>query len=305
MVDRVPRRRRPVGGRRRSEHASGVTVDGFDQQTVLAQRPRLVGEQHGHRADGLGGAQPPQQDTLPGQAQTAERDQHRHEDRQLLGDRGERERQPVEKHLAWGAAAKHPEQGHEYARRYRHDQRCARQLGHRALKGGRRFLGLCDQPAEASDLCLVTYRHNDALAGAGHDCRARVQHRGPLGQRRVGVHRLGFLRGGDGLAGEPGLVGGQTVGLNDTGVGRDDGAGLDQQHIADDERVDRDRHGDAGAPHESVRALRSRSACSARSARTSEIASTALTSTMTEKIAIASRSSPKTAESTPTTTSSS
>jgi hypothetical protein len=50
-------------------------------------------------------------------------------------------------------------------------------------------------------------------------------------------------------------------------------------------------------------ALSSRSACNARFARTSEIASTALTTTMTEKIAIASRSSPKIAESTPTTTS--
>ena len=52
-------------------------------------------------------------------------------------------------------------------------------------------------------------------------------------------------------------------------------------------------------------ALRARSACNARFARTSEIASTALTSTMIEKIAIASRSSPKIAESAPTTTSSS
>src|SRR6201995_1294577 len=52
-------------------------------------------------------------------------------------------------------------------------------------------------------------------------------------------------------------------------------------------------------------ALRSRSARSARLARTSEVASTALTSTMTEKIAIASRSSPKIADSTPTATSSS
>ena len=54
-----------------------------------------------------------------------------------------------------------------------------------------------------------------------------------------------------------------------------------------------------------VGALRSRNARSARFARTSEIASTALTSAITTKIAIASRSSPKIAESTPTATSSS
>ena len=52
-------------------------------------------------------------------------------------------------------------------------------------------------------------------------------------------------------------------------------------------------------------ALRLRNALSARFARTSEIASTALTSAMIAKIAIASRSSPKIAESTPTATSSS
>ena len=54
-----------------------------------------------------------------------------------------------------------------------------------------------------------------------------------------------------------------------------------------------------------VGALRSRSACSARFARISEIVSTALTSPITTKIAIASRSSPKIADSTPTAISSS
>ena len=187
------------------------------------------------------------------QAQTAERDEHRHEDRQFLGDRGERERQPVEQHLARGLAPKDPEQRHEHARRHRDDQRGARQLGHRALEGGGRLLGLCDEPAEAPDLGLVTERDDDALAGAGHHGGAGVQHRGPLGERRVGVHRLGAFRGRHGLARQPGLVGGQAVGLHDAGVGRDDAAGLDEQHVADDERADRNRHGDAGAPDKCVR----------------------------------------------------
>ena len=55
------------------------------------------------------------------------------------------------------------------------------------------------------------------------------------------VDRLGSLGGRDGLARQPGLVRGQAVGLDDAGVGGDDAAGLDEQHVADDERVDRDR----------------------------------------------------------------
>ena len=251
-IDRVLRGRRPVGRRRHGQHALAVAVDAFDQQPVLGQRPGLVGEQHGHRADGLGGAQPPQQDAVLRQAQTAERDEHGHEDRQLLGDRRERERQPVEQHLARGLAPKHAEERHEHARRHRDDQRRARQLGHRALERGGRFLGLCDEPAEAPDLGLVAQRDDDALAGAGHHGGARVQQRGPLGERRVGVDRLGSLRRRHGLARQPGLVGGQAVGLDDAGVGRDDAAGLDEQHVADDERADRDRLGDAAAPDECV-----------------------------------------------------
>ena len=134
-----------------------------------------------------------------------------------------------------------PDERHEHARRHRNDQRGARQLGHRALEGRRRLLGLRHEPPKAPDLGLVAQRDDHALAGAGDDGGARVQHRGPLGERRVGVDRLGPLRGRHGLARQPGLVGGQAVGLHDAGVGRDDAAGLDEQHVADDERADRDR----------------------------------------------------------------
>ena len=45
---------------------------------------------------------------------------------------------------------------------------------------------------------------------------------------------------------------GQAVGLDDAGVGRDDAAGLDEQHVADHERADRDRLRDARPPDERV-----------------------------------------------------
>jgi hypothetical protein len=70
-IDRVLRHRRPVSGRRRTEHAFTVTVDSFNPKRVLGQRPGLVGKQHGYRADGLRRAQPPQQHALPREAQTA------------------------------------------------------------------------------------------------------------------------------------------------------------------------------------------------------------------------------------------
>ena len=95
--------------------------------------------------------------------------------------------------------------------------------------------------------------NDDALAGAADHRRTRVQHAGPLGERRVGVHRLGALGGRHRLAGQPGLVGGQAVGLGDAGVGRDDAAGLHQQHVADDQRADRDLLRNAGAADERIR----------------------------------------------------
>ena len=56
----------------------------------------------------------------------------------------------------------------------------------------------------------------------------------------------------EGLAGEPGLVRGQAVGLHDARVGGDDGARLDEQHVADHESRDRDRLSDARPPDERV-----------------------------------------------------
>ena len=151
-IDRVLCGRRPVRRGGDGQHVLAVAVDALDQQPVLGQRPGLVGEQHGHRADGLGGAQPAQENAMLRQAQAADRHQHGDEDRQLLGDRGERERQPVEQHLACGLAAEHADERHEHARRHRHDERRARQLGHRALKRRGRLPGLRDEPPETPDL---------------------------------------------------------------------------------------------------------------------------------------------------------
>ena len=182
----------------------------------------------------------------------------------------------------------------------------ARQLGHGPLERRGRLPGLRDEPAEAADLGLGADRDDDALAGAGHHGGAGVDQRGPLGERRAGVDRLGPLGRRHGLARQPGLVGGQAVGLDDAGVGGDDAAGLDEQHVADRRARRpglRSRRPPAG------RARSGRSGCATPEARASPgpriSASTALTSAMIAKMAIASRSSPKIAESTPTTTSSS
>ena len=80
-VDWVLRGGRPVRGRASREHAGAVAFDAFDHKPVLGQRPGLVGQQHGDRADALGGAQASQQDAVLGHPQTAERDQHGHQDR--------------------------------------------------------------------------------------------------------------------------------------------------------------------------------------------------------------------------------
>ena len=251
-VHRILRGGRAMRGPRGCQHALAVAVDLLDHEPVLGERPGLVGEQHRHRADGFRGAKAPQQDAMLRQAQAAERDERRHEDRQLLGDRGERKGQPVEQHVARGLAAEDAEERHEHARRHRHDKRVARQLGHRALQRGRRLLRLRDEPAEAPDLRVLAEPDDDSLAGAGDDGGPGMQQRGPLGERRARVDGLGPLRGRQGLAGEPGLVGGQPVRRHHTGVGGDDGPRLDEQHIADHEVPDRNRLRDARPPDERV-----------------------------------------------------
>ena len=251
-VDRILGGCRPVRRGGDGQHVLAVAVDVLDQQPVLGQRPGLVGEQHGHRAHGLGGAQPAQEHAVLRQAQTAERHERRHEDRQLLGDRGERQRQPVEQHLARGLAAKHADERHDHARRHRHDQRAARQLGHRALQRRRRLPDLRDEAPEPPDLGVVAERDDDRLAGAGHDGGPGVEQRGALGERRVGRDRVGALGGRDGLARQPRLVRRQAVGLDDARIRGDDAARLDEQHVADHEPVDRDRLRGARPPDERV-----------------------------------------------------
>ena len=141
---------RPVGRGRHGQHVLAVAVDVLDLEPVLGQRPGLVGEQHGHRSDGLGGAQPAQEHAVLGQAQAADRHERRHEDRQLLGDRGERQRQPVEQHLACGLAAEHADERHDDAAVTATISARARVRPSRAERRGR-LPRVSDEPAEATD----------------------------------------------------------------------------------------------------------------------------------------------------------
>jgi hypothetical protein len=67
------------------------------------------------------------------QPSAAHRDQHRHQDRQLLRDRREREREAGQQHLLDRLPAHHTNQRHQDAGRDRQHQRRARELAHGRL----------------------------------------------------------------------------------------------------------------------------------------------------------------------------
>ena len=258
----------------------------LDHQPVLGQRPGLVGQQHGHGADGLGGAQTPQQDAVLRQAQAAKRDECGHEDRQLLGDRGERERQPARAaSRAAGWPRSTPSSGTSTHAVTATISAYARQLGHRALQRGGRLLGLRDQPAEPPDLGVVAERDDDALAGAGHHgaCPRAAPRSARRAARRRGPARAPS-RPTTWLAGEPGLV--RPRGRRPPRRGRRRRRCC-RPRRAGRRRSTRSPTGTACATParrtSALGALRSRSARSARFARTSAIASTAPMTTMTEE----------------------
>ena len=175
------------------------------------------------------------------QAPTADRDEHRHEDRQLLGDRGEREREPIEEHLAGGLAADHADSGTiTHAVTATIAPRAPARPSRAGAAWAAPWASSTSRP-KAADLGLGADRDDDTLAGAGH-------HRAPGIEQRRTARRAARRRRQARAPWPPprappsssGLVGGQAVGLDDAGVGGHHAAGLDEQHIADHERVDRD-----------------------------------------------------------------
>ena len=230
-------RRAAVRGECGVDEAVGVAVDAVEAQVVLGQRAGLVGHQHGDRADRLRGAEPAQEHALLGEAEPADGDERRDEDRQLLGDRRERERQSVEQHLPGRLSAQDAEQRHQDAGRDRDDQRQPRHLAHRPLQRRRRLADLGGQPAESADLGLPPDGDDHGLAGAGDHCGAGVDHRRALGQRRAGRHGRGSLGGARRLAGQGRLGRRQPVGLRHPGVGGHEVAGLQDEHVAGNQRL--------------------------------------------------------------------
>ena len=127
-----------LGVQRGVQH--GRTSDHLaESQLVLGQGAGLVGDQGGDHPQGLSGAQPPQQRPAPGQLPAPDREQHHHQDRQLLGHRGERHGQPGQQHLPPRLPGQHPDPEHHRARGHREHQHRAGELAKRLLQRRRRL----------------------------------------------------------------------------------------------------------------------------------------------------------------------
>ena len=100
----LPGPARRLAGQRGGQYDVPVAVDPGQLEPVAGQGTGLVGDHDGDRAERLPGAQPAQQRAAAGQLAAVHREQHGDQDRQLLRDGSEGDRQPVQQHLVPASA---------------------------------------------------------------------------------------------------------------------------------------------------------------------------------------------------------
>ena len=216
---------------------------------VFGERAGLVGENDGGGAQRLHRRQPLDQGVLPRHAPHAARQRQRGHDRQAFRDCRHRQRDRRLDHEEGILAGGEPDAG---------DQRGQDQGGPDQLAGQpRQFflqrrtarLGLLDQLRDAAKLGRQTGCRHHTDAAAARQCGAFEQHRFAFGQARVGSDGTRRLVDRDRLAGQRRFIGGEVRGFDQSHVGRNGVAGLQQDDIAGHHLLGRDDAGVAVAPH--------------------------------------------------------
>jgi len=219
----------------------------------------LVAADHVGRAERLDGVQAPDERTATRHALDADGERDRHDGRQPLRHRRDRERDRREEQLERRQAAQPAREEDE-----RDDaERAPRQepsepgelpLQRRAavVRRGR------DEARDRADLGRDSRGDDDRGRAAGSDAGAHVHHVAAVGERRRRVAQpVRVLLDRHRLAGERRFAGGQRRGFDQPGIGRDDVARLELDDIT---RDDLDRRHDAGDPVATYARVRGRHA---------------------------------------------
>ena len=201
--------------------------------TVFRERARLVETDHGRRAEALDRRQTAYEHPPLHHAVHSERQGGGGDGRQALGDRGDGERQRRPDHLDRRNAAQEPEAERESAEAQRSRDELAAHVIQLPLERRRRRRCLGHERADASDLGLAAGADDDRDAGTFRHDGGGEHHVEPVGQRRLGTtDQRRDLRDRHALPGQGRLVDGQMLDVDETRVGRNRVAGLEEHDVA-------------------------------------------------------------------------
>ena len=220
-----------VAGRR--DHAA-------ERHAVFGERACLVGEDDPGGPERFHGRQPVDQGLAAGHQPHAAGQGDGGHDGQALGNGGDAQGNGRLDHQQSRPPGGQPGQCH-HGRDAQHGPGQARaELVQAVLQGRGLLLRLLGHLGDSTEFGLHAGGHHDALGRAFGDRRAAEDHAVPLGQRDIGLGRLGAFDHGHRLAGQGGLIHAEVVGFDQSQVGRGDVAAFLEHHVAGHQVVDGD-----------------------------------------------------------------
>ena len=211
------------------------------RHSVLGQRAGLVGKDDRGRAQRFDRRQPLDQRVLPRHAPHAARERERRDDRQALGDGGDRERDgrfdDEENAVAGAQADADDDDGQDEGRPHQLPGQPRQFLFQRRTAG----FGLFDELRDAAKLGVEAGRRDHADAAAARHRRALEQHRAALSQARVDGDGVDLLVNGGGFAGQRRFIGGEIGALDEPQIGGNGIAGIQQHNVAGHQFLSRDQ----------------------------------------------------------------
>ncbi len=239
-----------LGGVTAARHAvvRAAGPSGLHRHLVLRERTRFVGADDARAAEGFHRGQSPHDGATRGHAAHADRERDRDDGRQPLGDgrHGERDRSEQGVRDLVTTQPPHPEERDGHGRDPHGQGRPDLREG---LRQGRlEHARLLQHRGNLAELRRRARTYHDAAGRAvGHE-RAAVGHVHPIAERGLGPAHAQTLLDGHGLARERGLFDFEGLYFDETQIGRDLVAALDEDEVPRHEELGADLDALAVAP---------------------------------------------------------
>ena len=235
-------------------HDAPVGYEPHHRHAILGHRSGLVRADHRRGAERLHGGQPADEGTAPGQAPETGGERHGRDGRQPLGDGGHREADGGLEHQPDRLPVQDAREPHRAAHREREPDEAPAQRLDLALERGRPRAGEGHELTDAAELGREARGRHHREPAPGERGRRQVDHRAPLGERRVGIEDgLRVLVDRIALAGQGRFAHAERGAPDQAGVGGHPDAGLEHDEIARDQLGARDLRHQAAPAHERAR----------------------------------------------------